>query len=245
MGSHPYGVLCLHGFGGSPYSMRGVARAFADAGYHVEVPLLTGHGTSQEELLATRWRDWTTSAESAYRALASRVESVIVVGLSMGGALTVWLAAEHPELAGIVCVNPLVQAPEGMVETLHGMLSQGQMFLPHRPNDIADPEARDVRSPQSPVPCLVSLFEEGVEPLISRHPSIHVPLLLMTAPQDHSVPPQQSDVLAAEYGGPVLRVTLARSYHIATLDFDRQLIEDEAVAFADGLVGNARELSAT
>jgi carboxylesterase len=236
VGVRPHGVLCIHGFGGSPYSLRGVAEAFARAGYHVEVPLLAGHGTSPEDLAAARWKDWTASAEEAYLRLASRVDSVVVVGLSMGGAVTVWLAAEHPELAGIVCVNPLVHAPRGMVDTLHDMLTKGELFLPHRPNDIADPDAVDVRSHQSPVPSLISLFEEGVEPLTARHPDIHVPLLLMTAPEDHSVPAEQSDALAAAYGGPLERVALERSFHIATLDYDKDLIEAAAVAFADKVV---------
>src|SRR5664280_811509 len=109
-GSH--GVLVLHGFTGNPQSMRPLAEAVAAAGYTVELPLLPGHGTAVEDLVPTRWDDWSEGAEAAYRALAARCDKVVVSGLSMGGTLTCWLAARHPEIAGIAVVNPLIQAPD-------------------------------------------------------------------------------------------------------------------------------------
>jgi carboxylesterase len=59
-----------------------------------------------------------------------------------------------------------------------------------------------------------------------------MPLLLMNSPQDHVVDPAQAEFLASTYGGPVERVTLERSYHVATQDYDRDLISERAVAFA-------------
>src|SRR5438067_3818811 len=98
----PHGALVLHGFTGSPQSMRGLATAFAEAGFTVELPRLPGHGTSLDDMLTTGWADWSGWAEQAYQDLAGRCERVVVAGLSMGGTLTAWLAANHPEVAGIV-----------------------------------------------------------------------------------------------------------------------------------------------
>ncbi len=53
----------------------------------------------------------------------------------------------------------------------------------------------------------------------------------MTSPQDHVVDPTASDLLASKVSGPVERVTLERSYHVATLDFDAELIQQRAVDF--------------
>ena len=103
----PEGVLVLHGFTGNPQSMRPLAEAMADAGFTVELPLLPGHGTSIEDMVTTRWADWSAAAERAYEELAARCSAVVVAGLSMGGTLTLWLAERHPEIAGIVLVNPL------------------------------------------------------------------------------------------------------------------------------------------
>ncbi|HMC51919.1 MAG TPA: hypothetical protein VKI64_04085, partial [Acidimicrobiales bacterium] len=63
----PSGVLVLHGFTGCPQSMRGLARAFASAGFAVELPLLPGHGTAVEDMIPTRWSDWSEAAERAYQ----------------------------------------------------------------------------------------------------------------------------------------------------------------------------------
>src|SRR3954462_7743212 len=104
----PHGVLVVHGFTGNPQSMRPLAEAFAAAGYTVSLPLLPGHGTKVEDMIPTRWRDWSVAAEDAYRELAGRSRSVVVAGLSMGGTLAVWLATRHPEITGLVLVNPLI-----------------------------------------------------------------------------------------------------------------------------------------
>jgi len=73
---------------------------------------------------------------------------------------------------------------------------------------------------------------DGLAPLADTLPTTRMPLLLLNSPQDHVVEPAQAEHLAAVYGGPLERVTLERSFHVATQDFDRELIETSAVAFA-------------
>jgi carboxylesterase len=59
----------------------------------------------------------------------------------------------------------------------------------------------------------------------------------MTSPQDHVVDPHNSDIAAERVSGPVERVTLERSYHVATLDYDKDLIFERAVEFAGRVTG--------
>ena len=121
----PNGTLVLHGFTGNPQSMRPLAEAVAAAGFTVELPLLPGHGTAIEDMMSTGWADYSAAAEAAYQDLAARCDKVVVAGLSMGGTLTVWLAAHHPEIAGIVLVNALVDPPDpSFKEILQGMLGE-------------------------------------------------------------------------------------------------------------------------
>jgi carboxylesterase len=226
-------VLVLHGFTGNPHSMRGLAEAFASAGFAVELPLLPGHGTSVEDMLSTGWADWSGCAEEALERLQRRCPDgkVVVAGLSMGGALTVWLGGRHPELAGLVCINAVVEMPEGTVELVQGMLDEGQTVMDGIGSDIADPEVTELAYPQTPLAPLLSMVDAAAEAgeLLGN---ITCPVLVMNSPQDHVVPPPNSDRIAAEVSGPVERVTLERSYHVATLDFDKDLIEEKAVAFA-------------
>lgn len=232
----PHGVLVLHGFTGCPQSMRGLAAAFAGAGFAVDLPLLPGHGTAVDDLVATGWDDWTAAAEAAYEALARRVERVVVAGLSMGGALTAWLATRHAGLAGIVCVNPLLEVPPAIVEAIDEMLAGGVDRIPAVGNDVADPTQREKAYDATPLAPLRSLAT-GVAGLQGELGRIGCPALVMTSTQDHVVEPRNSDVLAEAVAGPVERVTLERSYHVATLDHDRDLIAERAVAFARHVTG--------
>src|SRR5207253_1322474 len=126
----PHGALLVHGFTGNCHSMRGIAHALADLGFAVELPLLPGHGTSVDDMLQTGWRDWSSAAEEALLKLQARVPGkVIVVGLSMGGAITLWLATRHPDLAGIACINAVASAPEGMIEGVEAMLATGTELM--------------------------------------------------------------------------------------------------------------------
>ena len=232
-GTGPDGALVLHGFTGNPGSMRGVAEALASAGFHVEMPLLPGHGTTVEEMIPTGWADWSGAAEDAYRALATRSRRVVVVGLSMGGALTLWLGAEHPEIAGLVCINPATQTqPDGVIEMVRGMIDAGSETMPAIGSDIAEPGVTEASYDATPLRPLVSFLVDGMAPLQGRYPAMRQPLLLLSSPQDHVVEPAQGDFLAATYGGEVTRVSLDRSYHVATMDYDKDLVEERTVAFA-------------
>ena len=232
----PVGVLVLHGFTGTPQSMRPLAGAFAGAGHAVELPLLPGHGTSVDDMLTTGWADWSAAAEAALEALQSRTESVVVAGLSMGGSLTCWLATRHPELAGIICVNPAVQVDPGMRDLVASMVDSGADRMDAIGNDVADPEVVELAYDQTPLPPLLTMFDAAQE-VGQQLGAITCPLLLMTSPQDHVVPPADSDVLAAAVAGPVERISLDRSFHVATIDFDRDLIARSALDFVARVTG--------
>ena len=230
-GGSEVGVLVVHGFTGNPGTMRPLAEALVGAGVSVEMPRLPGHGTTIEDMMTTTWADWSDATEAAYTDLAGRCRAVVVAGLSMGGTLTVWLAARHPEVAGIVCINPAVAAREPEVkEMVTLMLGAGETVSPGIGSDIADPDARESAYEGTPLSCALSLFEalDDLQPLL---PAVTCPLLLLTSPEDHVVEPASSDHLAASVSGPVERVSLDRSYHVATLDYDKELIAERTIAF--------------
>ena len=234
----PAGALCLHGFTGNPSSMRGLAEAFAAAGFSVELPRLPGHGTTVEEMKGTSWADWTAEVEAAYQRLAARTERVVVAGLSMGGSLSLWTALQHPEVAGLVLVNPATMPqPAEVMEMVHGMLDEGVDHMPGIGADIADPDVTESAYEETPLRPLASLVEDGLAPMVDRYGELTCPLLLLTSPQDHVVDPGNGSFLAETYGGPVERISLERSYHVATLDYDKDLIFDAAVTFGRKVTG--------
>lgn len=233
----PHGVLVLHGFTGSPHSLRGVAEALAGAGFAVELPRLPGHGTSVEDMATTGWADWSSAAEAAYEKLAANCERLVVVGLSMGGTLTVWLATRHPEIAGIAVVNGQIEPPApALRQIIDMMVAQGVPEIPGVGSDIAQPGVTELAYDRAPLACAVSLMDE-LHHLKGDLAAVTAPVLIFTSVQDHVVPTVSSDTLAAGVAGPVERVFLERSYHVATLDYDRERIEHAIVAFARRVTG--------
>ena len=216
--------------------MRGLAVALAGAGRTVELPLLPGHGTDVADMVPTRWEDWSAAAESAYLALAARCESLAVVGLSMGGTLAVWLGERHPEIAALVLVNPLIEPPDAdAVAFIDAMIEGGDEVAPGIGSDIAFEGAVESAYPELPLRAARSLFA-GAGHVAAQLGSVTAPVLLFSSTQDHVVPPVSGDRLVAGVKGRVDRIMLERSFHVATLDYDKDEIEARAVKFVTDLL---------
>lgn len=233
------GVLVLHGFSGNPHSMRGIAEQLASGGYSVELPLLPGHGTAVEDLISMRFSHWARAVEECYLDLGARCDSVVVVGLSMGGTLACWLAQQHPELSGVALINPLVEPPpDELLRAVGELVDSGTEVAPGIGSDIAMEGVTEYSYDGTPLKAALSLFD-GVREVASKIAEIRAPVLLLSSRQDHVVPPSNGDFLVASLRTQVERVWLERSYHVATLDFDREEVEHRIVAFvSDVFAGN-------
>lgn len=237
-GTSDVGVLLLHGFTGTPVSLQTPTARLIAGGHHVEVPRLPGHGTTIEDMMSTGWPDWSEAALDAHDRLAERVEQVVVVGLSMGGALALFTALLRPAVPGVVCVNPATRpVPAEVMAVVDGMIASGQDVVPGDGSDIADPDVVEPAYGATPLPPLRSFVEEGLRPMADRYGELEMPLRLFTSRQDHVVDPGDSVHLAATYGGPVEHTWLERSFHVATRDWDRDLIADETAAFVARVAG--------
>ncbi len=233
----PDGVLVLHGFTGCPQSMRPLAESLAAAGYSVELPLLPGHGTAVEDLVPLRWEDWSGAAEAHFQALAARCDHVAVVGLSMGGALTCWLAERYGHLAGIALVNPLIHAPGDDLRTMiRGMVDAGEVLTDGIGGDIKKEGVTEVGYDATPLAAILSTFD-GADEVEAHLVDIHCPTLLLVSREDHLIDAASGDALVERASGPVERVWLEDSYHVATLDNDAPLIESRVVEFVGSVVG--------
>lgn len=104
-------VLLFHGFTATTVEVRQMAKFLNNNGYTVAGPLLPGHGVSPEELNRVRYTDWIAAAENSYLELQRKFDRVVVLGESMGGLCALWLAAQHPEITGILVFAPALKIP--------------------------------------------------------------------------------------------------------------------------------------
>jgi carboxylesterase len=218
--------------------MRPIAERLAAEGFTVELPRLPGHGTSIEDMLTTTWVDWSSSALAAYDDLASRCERVGVVGLSMGGGLTAFVAEQRPSVAACVFINPMVKpaAPE-LVDGVHQLLDAGlETFESGNGHDVKKEGVTETSYSAWPLPCLKSLFESLVD-VHANLSRITAPSLVLTSREDHTVTTDNSDDLVSTVSGPIEHVWLEDSYHVATIDNDQELVETAVIAFLHRVFG--------
>jgi len=234
-GDDRIGVLLLHGFTGSPASMRPWGELLAQRSWTVRVPRLPGHGTRWQDMNITRWEDWYSEADRNLRELTSRCDRIFVGGLSMGGSLTLRLAQEHPQaISGLILVNPSVHT-ERLDRHLLPVVKHLVGSFPGISNDIAKPGVDEIPYDRTPLKAAASLME--MWSVIKRDIAfVHQPLLLLRSAQDHVVEPSNAEwVLTHIQSSDVEEVVLANSYHVATLDYDAQIVVDTSVAFIERL----------
>ena len=223
------GVAVCHGFTGSPVSMQGWSESLAEAGFAVNMPLLAGHGTSWQDLAKTPWEDWYRDFEAAYLELAARCDTVYVAGMSMGGALSLRVAALHP-VAGVAVVNPGLTFGDPKAKYA-GLLKYVLKSVPAIGNDMklqGVSEGAYTRTPVAAVHQLSQLFSNTIELL----PRVMAPTLVFRSTVDHVVPDSSIEVLKERIGSSELRIVpLENSYHVATMDNDAPLIFSQSADF--------------
>jgi len=225
------GVLVLHGFTGSPKSVKPWGQALAEQGWTVRVPRLPGHGTRWQDMNITTWEDWYAEADRNLRELHGRCGKVYVMGLSMGGTLTLRLGQVYgDQVAGLVLVNPAVHT-ERPDRFLLPVVSRLVGSFPGISNDIAMEGVDEGAYDRLPLKAAYSMSKlwATVKQDMSR---ISQPLLLLRSRQDHVVEPSNAAfILANVSSADATEVVLERSYHVATLDHDADIINQESIDF--------------
>jgi carboxylesterase len=231
------GVLLVHGFTGTPQSMRPWAEHLAAAGFTVSLPRLPGHGTHWKELNATQWSDWYAHADAAFTALRNRCDRVFLAGLSMGAALSLRLAEQHGNaVAGLVLVNPAVNITDPRMRILP-VLRYVVPSLSAIGNDVADPSSREIAYDRNPLRALYSQTHLWAD-VVAKLDRVTQPLLVFRSEQDHVVDPSSLAILKERVGSADVEFrTLTRSYHVATIDYDAPEIFGTSVEFFRRLSG--------
>lgn len=140
--------LLIHGFNGAPEEMRWMGRYLADQGFTVLGIRLFAHATQVEDMNRARWEDWLANVEDGYHILRGLASEVVVLGISMGGALTLLLAREF-ELTGVLVMATPIRIPDARVERIRPLLPLISKVMPTirllRESDWVDEEAEKLQ----------------------------------------------------------------------------------------------------
>jgi carboxylesterase len=228
LGSGDLGVLLIHGFCSTPPEMRDLGEHLAASGFRVRGTMLPGHGSTPEDLERTGWQDWLEGAQGDLDLLKRQCSLVFCAGQSMGGTLSLLLAARNPDVAAIATCAALVDL---------GRMTEAQIRLGrrlirwHYPDrtsvDLWNREAvsrlrsYNRRSMKSHVD-LLRLYHQARRSL----GEIRQPALILHGMRDGTVPPANAAVIAAGIGESATVRYFDRSGHAMSVDVDALEIQE-------------------
>ncbi|MSX85626.1 MAG: alpha/beta fold hydrolase, partial [Actinobacteria bacterium] len=214
------GVLVIHGFGGSPVSVRPWAQSFNNSGYSVSVPRLPGHGTNWQDLNSTAAADWFAVIEKSFTNLKAKSDHVFVAGFSNGGALALRLAQiRGSEIEGLMLLNPIIHDRRIFMKLLPII----RLFVPSLksgPSDIAKPNPPIHSYRTTAMHALYSArkFWQIVERDLYL---IDLPLMIGYSINDHVVDPENSETIIDNVMSVDIReIIFEKSFHNVSLDYD-------------------------
>ena len=244
-GDQGVGVLCVHGFTGTPYEMRYLGTRLHAAGYTVSGPLLPGHGTRPEDLDALRWTDWAGAVEDAFDKLRASCRRVAVVGQSLGGLLALHLASRRTEVAAVATLAAPLWL-EGLAGRVSRWAARGSLPVRTLPK-LARSDVRDRRT-RAENPCYDRFPVRAIAELVrfmhlveGELAAIRAPVLVLHGRRDHTAPVASAPRIAKATRAVRTRV-LDRSFHLIAADVERDVVAAEVTAFlrrhADGQPGD-------
>lgn len=231
--SKEVGILLVHGFTGSPASMRPWAEYLNQRGYTVKVPLLPGHGTTPHDLNLVKWQEWPAKVESDLQELLRTCSKVFICGLSMGGGTTLNIATRYSkDLAGIILVNPMIHV-KFVPHQLAWAISRFQKMRESVGDDIKRPGITEYGYDALPAVGVYELLKM-LHYTRKRLHDVTAPMLLFHSVDDHTLPVTNTEIVMKGVGSrQKQRIELVNSYHVATLDYDQEVIFENSRLFIE------------
>jgi carboxylesterase len=226
------GVLLIHGYTGSPQGLRPWGEYLnAKEGYTVLCPRLPGHGTTPQDLATTRWEDWVGEVEMSLRGLKERCSTVVVGALSMGAGLALDLAARRPDdITALALVNSFLYTDDPRAK-LVPVLGKLPLYVKGVGDDVADPSQHEIAYAKTPTKSTASMLT-ALAGVRERLGAVHAPALLFVSRQDHVVKTGNTQLVYDSISSIDKEIVwLEKSYHVATLDYDRDLIFERSAEF--------------
>lgn len=223
-GDRAESVLLLHGWTGSPAHMRDLAERLHEGEYTVVTPLLAGHGTTLEDMADTGWRDWMRSAVEPAIEIVASGDNLHLVGLSMGGLISLLLAMTL-DAASVTTINAPLLVRDRRAH-LAGIMRGSKRIERSEPPVAAPPQMRKYQQQYNgnPVGTAAELADliRAVRRNLGR---VACPALVIQSKTDETVRPRSGEIIYSRLGSSQKDlVWLEQSRHVAVIDVEREVI---------------------
>lgn len=229
--------LLVHGFTSSPKEMRLLGEYLHQRGHTCLGMRNTGHGTRPEDMIRSNYTDWIAAVEDGYHLLRGMYSRIFLVGLSMGGALSI-LMSTRLEVGGVAAMSAPYKLPDDRRLRHIELIAKAVPFMPKSSDPPGagwfDKQAwkEHVSYPQNPVRSIGELNKLLGE-MRAALPEVRVPVLLIHSKDDTYVPPENMESM---FDGLVnardkTKLYVTGSGHVVTRDAARHQVFETVYEF--------------
>jgi carboxylesterase len=230
------GCLLIHGFTGAPKEMRWMGEYLSERGYSCLGIRLTGHATHPDDMIRSRYTDWMASVEDGYHLLSGVADRIYLVGLSMGGVLSLLMSTKL-DVVGVVAMSTPYHIPYDYPAWAMKLASK---IMPYQPKSKEEPgaswfdksaHAEHVSYPQNPVRSGAEL-QLLLEEMRAALPSVDVPVLLIHSKNDTYVLPENIEHIYSNLGASDnTKLFVTEAGHVVTRDAAKGQVFEAAQEF--------------
>jgi carboxylesterase len=256
-----HAVLLIHGLQGTPTEMLPLARRLHKAGYTVRVPHFKGYGLAVGDgaHAITPWQEWRSQVLVELRDMKRQYKTVALGGLCMGAVLSLSVAEEaSSEISGLTLLSTTLFYDGWSIPWYRFVLPLGY-YTPFRylyrykgraPYGIKNAKlqqwiVREVNHKASAIAAAANLSLPAIHEAelliksVKRNLSrVTAPALIIHAVEDDVSTPRSADYVVNNVGShKVIKITLHDSYHMITLDNEREQVADATIGFLNNLNG--------
>lgn len=221
----PIGALLIHGFTATTAEVRPFGHRLYEVGFTTAGVLLPGHGTHPEDLNRSTWKMWLAKVKRTYEELLRQCNRVWVIGESMGALLALELAAQHPEIAGLILFAPAIKV-EGLWRAR--FLSLFKPYLEEAAEDDGLPWKGYTVNPLKATVEMVKLQKHARKQLSK----ITQPTLVFTGEHDQTIAPDSAEIIMNGIQSETMRhIHMHESGHCIILDHELDKAFEDSLAF--------------
>lgn len=237
--------LLVHGFTGAPKEMRWMGEYLNEQGYACLGVRLAGHATDPEDMIRSNWTDWVASVEDGYHLLRGVSDDIFLIGLSMGGVLSL-LMSTRLEVKGVVAMSTPYKLPDDPRLRHIDWIAK---MIPYMPKSNEAPGASwfdkeawkdHISYLQNPVRSIGQLNKLLGE-MRAALPKIRVPVLLLHSKDDRYVLPENMEMIFADLinASDKTKLHVTGSGHVVTRDAARRQVFEAVRQFIGRVGGHA------
>ena len=236
-------VILVHGFTGTPQEMEYVGMEInRRRDWSVFIPCLPGHCTSPYDLEKVSREAWVKKVDNLYKELSGKYERVFVAGLSMGGLITLKLAMKYRSVPAISVMATPMKLRDRKSDVLLKLFAVSNIKPPlhykKKERDIKFPppdfEFNDYR--WMPFSSIVELYKLILEVRFNLN-FVVSPIIIFHSIEDNTAHPESAEIIYRRVGSKVKELVYFHdSYHVLTLDVDRECLIRKMINFFDRFI---------